>query len=96
MLFFTSIFHSFNNLIKTFLDYLIKAKDKQFDTDILKDKQYLKKASNISEDIINNTDNFFSWTANLCWDILSFKQRRQFVHFFKKHKKLKKQFEKVN
>lgn len=85
---------AFGNMLKGLFDYLKKLKEKQSDTEVLKDKKTLKKASNVAEEIISNSDSFFVWVANLCWDIMSFRQRRQFTHFLRKHKKLKKRFEK--
>lgn len=97
MIFYISeIIKSISEAFESIFDYLKKNKDKQVETEILHDKKTLKKASNISEEIIQNTDNFFVWVANLCWDIMSFRQRRQFTHFLRKHKKLKKQFERNN
>jgi len=83
-------------MLKSLFDYLLKTKEEQSETEVLKDKKTLKKASNVAEEIIANTDGFFVWVANLCWDIMSFRQRRQFTHFLRKHKKLKKKFEKNN
>ena len=85
---------AFGNMFKSLFDFLKIQKEHQNQTEILIDKNKLKMASNTAEEIIANTDVFFIWVANLCWDIMSFRQRRQYTHFLRKHKKLKKRFEK--
>ncbi|MCR5261957.1 MAG: hypothetical protein K6C94_08995 [Candidatus Gastranaerophilales bacterium] len=92
----TSALKAFNDMLKSLFDYLSKSKDKQTETDVLSDKKTLKKASNAAEEIISNTEGFFAWVSDLCWDIMDFRQKRQFMHFVRRHKKLKKKFEKNN
>lgn len=87
---------AFGDMFKSLFDYLTKKTDKQAETEVISDKKTLKKASNIAEEIIQNTEMLFAWVSDLCWDIMDFRQRRQFVKFVKRHKKLKKQFEKNN
>lgn len=81
---------------KGLVSFLETNKEKQVETVVIKDRENLKRATNITEEIINNSDGFFSWTARLCWDIMDKTQRRQFIKFFKTHKKLKKRFNKVD
>ena len=92
----SSAIKAFEDMLKSLFDLLKTNKEKQTDTAVLREKKDLKKATNLAEEIILNTDNFFVWVARLCYDIMDFRQRRQFVHFLKRHKKLKKYFEKVN
>ena len=91
-----SAIKAFGDMFKSLFDLLKTNREKQTDTEVLQDKRDLKKATNLAEEIIQNTDNFFVWVARLCYDIMDFRQRRQFARFLKRHKKLKKQFEKVN
>ena len=81
---------------KSLFDFFKTKKEKQAESEIITDKNTLKKATNLAEEIITNTEMLFAWVSDLCWDIMDFRQRRQFVKFVKRHKKLKKQFEKNN
>ena len=92
----SSAIKAFNDMLKSLFDLLKTNKENQTDTDIITDKKSLKKATNIAEEIIQNTESLIAWVSDLCWDIMDFRQRRQFVRFVKRHKKLKKFFEKVN
>lgn len=96
MIYISAAIKSLAEAFKSLCELLTKNREKQIETEVLSDKKFLKKASNTAEEIIENTDGFFAWVANLCWDIMSFRQRRQFTHFLRKHKKLKKKFEKNN
>lgn len=92
----SAMIKSLAEAFRSFCDLFKTRTELQSESEVLKDKKTLKKASNTAEEIIANTDGFFVWVANLCWDIMDFRQRRQFTHFLRKHKKLKKKFEKVN
>jgi len=84
------------DFLSKFVDYKTTQTEHQTTTELVKEKQALKKASDITERLIENSEGFFKFSARLYYDLLDFRQRRQFKHFYKTHLKLKKQFQKVN
>ena len=84
------------DFLSKFVDYQTTQTEHQTTTEIVKEKKSLKKASDITERLIENSECFFRFSARIYYDELNFRQRRQFKHFYKTHLKLKKQFLKVN
>ena len=95
-MFISCIIKSFIDFISKFVNYMSIKTENQTTTEIVKEKQSLKKASDITEKLIENSEGFFKFSAKLYYDLLDFRQKRQFKHFYKTHLKLKKQFQKVN
>lgn len=98
----TSAIKAFNDMLKSLFDYLTKSKDKQTETEVLKDKQALKKASNITEEILSlikeyfaNDSQFTMWIAKNFYDCLDNKEKRLFKRFYKQKLQIKKKIEKL-
>ena len=92
----TACIKSLIDFLSKFVDYQTTKNENQTTTEIVKEKQALKKASDITERLIENSEGFFRFSARLYYDLLDCRQKRQFKHFYKTHLKLKKQFQKVN
>ena len=84
------------DFLSKFVDYKSTQTEHQTTTEIVREKKSLKKASDITERLIENSECFFRFSARIYYDELNFRQKRQFKHFYKTHLKLKKQFLKVN
>lgn len=87
---------------KSLCDYLNKRKEKQIETTVLKDKESLKKASNVTEEIVYNvkeylaTDSQFTmWVAELFFETASKEQKKYFKKYYKMKLKIKKKLEKL-
>jgi len=84
------------DFLSKFVDYKTVKTEHQTTTEIVREKKSLKKAADITERLIENSECFFRFSAKIYYDELNFRQKRQFKHFYKTHLKLKKQFLKVN
>ena len=98
----TSLVKAFNDMLKSLFDYLKKLKEKQSDTAVLKEKDNLKTASDITERIFWLTREYFAsdsqfsmWLARLFYDGLDKDEKRLFKRFYKQKAKLKKKIEKL-
>lgn len=95
---------------QSLFQYLTKQKEKQDNTAILKDRNKLQVASDLSEQVfwcmreyMACDSQFTMWIARLFYDNLNKDEKRLFRHFYKQKMKIKKQierkqkeFEKVN
>lgn len=97
----SAMIKSIAEAFKSLCDYLTKNKEKQVETDILKDKNRLKNASDITEQIFWLTREYFAadsqftmWVARSVYDCLDNKEKRLFKRFYKQKGKIKKQIEK--
>jgi len=95
-MFISACIKSLIDFLSRFVDYKTTQTEHQTTTEIVKEKKALKKAANITEQLIENSECFFRFSASIYYDELNFRQKRQFKHFYKTHLKLKKQFLKVN
>lgn len=111
------MFLSITEAIKALADFgrslfekLKTDKEKQSETVVIKDRENLKKASDLTEQIFWQIREFFAtdsqftmWIARICYDDLNKDEKRLFKRFYKQKQKLKNQivklqkdFEKVN
>lgn len=82
-----------SDMVGNLFELLKKNKETQSETSMLKDRNNLKKATNIAEKLIDNTDGLFIWVDYYFGDMFSTDLKRDFGRFKKKHLKYKKQFE---
>ena len=98
------------DFLSKFVDYQTTKTENQTTTAVLKEKEKLKQASDLTEEILWYQNEYFAtdsqftlWLARLIYDELTKDEKRLFRRFYKqktkikKHiEKLRKKFEKVN
>lgn len=99
-----------SKLGESIMNFLTKSKEQQSETAIIKDRNKLKEASDITEEMlwiaqeyIASDSQFTMWIANKTYDLLNKEEKRLFKAFYKTKMKLRKrlfkkkqEFEKVN
>lgn len=93
---------SITGAFKALFDYLTKKTDKQIETTVIKDKEKLKRAADITEEVFWNireymaTDSQFTmWVARLFFETANEEEKRFFRRFYKSKLRLKKKIEKL-
>lgn len=87
---------------RSFFEKLRADKEKQSETVVIKDREKLKKASDITEkmswlirEFFATDSQFTMWIARLFYDSLNKEEKRLFKRFYKQKAKQKKQIEKL-
>ena len=102
MIYISAIIKSISEAFKSLFDYLTKKTDKQIETTIIKDKDKLKKAADVTEEMfwlireyLATDSQFTMWVARLFFESASKDEKRFFKRFYKSKIQLKKKIEKL-
>lgn len=96
------VFKAFADCGKSLFDKLKIDKEKQCETVVIKDRDKLKKATDLTEQMswlmreyFASDSQFIIWIARLIYDELNKDEKRLFKRFYKQKSKLKQQIEKL-
>lgn len=99
----TACIKSLIDFLSKFVDYKTTQTKHQTTTEIVREKQKLKEASDLTEKILWLQQEYFAtdsqftmWIARLIYDELTKEEKRLFKRFYKTKIKIKKQLQKLH